>query len=144
MRSTFQHHLRPFGPHRFIVAEPYWFEWKKNGVRYRFNIPRGFRYDAASIPRFLWPIISPTELGYLAPAVHDFLIEQQGYVYLQQWSTYFGQWRPVEARFTRRQADRLFCRIMRNEGISRWKRRAAFRAVRLYGWAKRKLTGKEW
>lgn len=37
-------------------------------------IPKGFDTDLASIPRFLWAIISPSRSDFIAPAIlHDYL-----------------------------------------------------------------------
>jgi len=37
-----------------------------------FTIPKGFETDLASIPRFLWWFIAPTDWGILVPAIfHD-------------------------------------------------------------------------
>lgn len=39
-----------------------------------FTIPRNFKTDLASIPRFLWPIFAPQYSGFVAPAIlHDYL-----------------------------------------------------------------------
>ncbi|MEW8044190.1 MAG: DUF1353 domain-containing protein [Candidatus Sedimenticola endophacoides] len=45
-----------------------------------------------------------------------------------------GQWCATHGRWSRREADRLFARIMREAGVSRFKRRVAFIGVRLFGW----------
>lgn len=82
------------------------------------QIPAGFRFDAASVPRLVWPIISPTELGVVAPLVHDWLYRTGG----------------QQGRFSRRAADRIFKRHMRAEGVADWKVQAAYAAVRLFGW----------
>ncbi len=82
------------------------------GVR----IHPGFRFDLASIPRPLWLLIAPFELSIEAPLLHDYLYFHGG----------MGQ-------FTRKQADRLFLRVMKNEGIWAWRRWPAYLAVRLFG-----------
>lgn len=54
---------------------------KKNKT-YNFEIPKGYCYDGASIPRFFWRIIgSNTDNKFLIPAlVHDILCENHKYV----------------------------------------------------------------
>lgn len=79
-------------------------------------IPEGFTFDLASIPRFLWPLVGPFELSIEAPLVHDYLYRRGGLGY-----------------YTRRQADRIFREVMKEEGIAAWRRWPAWLAVRLFG-----------
>lgn len=80
-------------------------------------LPEGFTFDAASVPRLVWTIIAPVELGIVAPAVHDFLYRTGGDG---------GKW-------TRGEADGLFLDHMKAEGVGWLKRRAAWLAVRVGG-----------
>jgi hypothetical protein len=79
------------------------------------RIPAGFRYDLASIPRWLWPIIAPHELSLIAPLAHDWL------------------YRNHDARYTRPEADNLFRDLMRRERVPKWRRASAYAAVRAFG-----------
>lgn len=90
------------------------------------SIPRGFRFDLASIPRPLWALIAPFELSIAAPLVHDVLYRFKGMLPA-------GQVEPFH-RYTRAEADALFHDIMHREGVSWWRRRAAYAAVRSWGW----------
>lgn len=81
------------------------------------NIPAGFIFDAASVPRFFWAGISPTELGIVAPLVHDWLYRTGGQ---------YGA-------LSRSQADQIFLDHMKAEGVSAWRRWAAYAAVRIGG-----------
>lgn len=49
---------------------------------YKFDIPKGYCYDGATIPRFFWRIIgSNTDNTFLIPAlVHDVLCENHDYI----------------------------------------------------------------
>ena len=49
----------------------------KEGKEYSFNIPKGYCYDGASVPRFFWRIIgSNTDNKFLVAAmVHDYMCE---------------------------------------------------------------------
>ena len=49
---------------------------------YEFDIPKGYCFDGASIPRFFWRVIgSPTNNSFLIAAlVHDVLCENHQYV----------------------------------------------------------------
>ena len=54
----------------------------KKSKTYNFEIPKGYCYDGASIPRMFWRIIGPnTDNSFLIPAlVHDVLCENHGYI----------------------------------------------------------------
>lgn len=79
------------------------------------EVPHGFVFDFASIPRIFWSFIgSPTGKYGPAALIHDYL--------------YFTQ------TVKRHEADKIFYTIMRILGISRWRRSMMYFAVRLAGW----------
>jgi hypothetical protein len=82
-----------------------------------YQIPTGFTFDLASIPRLLWAFTAPFELSIAAPLVHDYLYQTGG----------------VYGRVTRKQADIKFKDLMKAEGVSLWRREIAYRAVRVFG-----------
>ena len=43
-------------------------------------IPNGYVFDAASIPRFLWPLLNPTGILLIPALVHDFGYEFSGFL----------------------------------------------------------------
>lgn len=55
---------------------------KKKNKKYNFEIPKGYCYDGASVPRFFWRIIgSNTDNKFLIAAlVHDVLCENHKYI----------------------------------------------------------------
>jgi Protein of unknown function (DUF1353) len=78
--------------------------------------PAGFWTNFASVPKILWPIIDPYDLGR-APVVHDYL--------------YFAGYRD-----DRDYCDEVFFEAMMVDGIDRWKCSVAYRAVSWFGgWA---------
>lgn len=89
-------------------------------------LPAGLRSDLASIPRALWALLAPFELSLAAPLVHDAIYRGQGMLPA-------GCCQPFH-RYTRAEADALFHDIMHREGVSWWRRRAAYAAVRSWGW----------
>lgn len=97
----------------FQATRPYQIEELGRTIR----VPAGFRFDAASVPRIVWSLISPTDLGVVAPLVHDWLYRTGG----------------QDGEFSRREADRLFKAHMRSEGVADWKVRLAYTAVRAFG-----------
>lgn len=78
------------------------------------EVPKGFVFDFSSIPRALWWLISPTELGDVGPLSHDHSYRTKNK--------------------TRKAADEQFLADMKADGIAKWKRNAAYSAVRAFGW----------
>ena len=65
-------------------------EDKKKNKKYNFNIPKGFCFDGASVPRFFWRVIgSNTDNKFLVPAmIHDFMCENHACIgYDMEFST---------------------------------------------------------
>lgn len=91
----------------------------------RLEVPAGFRFDLASVPRVFWALVAPFELSLAAPLVHDFLYRRAG---LPPRGSVVP-WRS----FTRAEADRTFCRLMARQGVAGWRLAAAFLAVRVAG-----------
>lgn len=119
-----------------VVVEPYpddegsWrLVWP---LRYRgrddsFVVPSGFVTDFASVPRLLWPIWSPYGTHTAAAIVHDWiyrtrpLLPARGSVSRSR-------------EITRREADGLFRRMMKELGTPAWRRWTMWLAVRAFGW----------
>lgn len=99
----------------WVVTED--FHYSGHGVT--LTIPRGFVTDLASIPRFLWRVIAPFELSLTAPVAHDLLYRSAGQI--------------QGLNLTRTQVDQLFLDIMKDEGVSWWRRTLAYRGVRIGG-----------
>ncbi len=121
--------------HCFRLTEDADYTWCHDTEEYdalRLQVPEGFRHDFASVPRLLWWFVSPVDLG-LASIFHDWLYRKGGRVVTLGRSRVDGTWREVEKPWSRFDADRLFARIMREQGISRLRRRTAFKAVQWLG-----------
>lgn len=89
---------------------------------------KDFVFDLASVPRFLWAIISSFDLSLIAPLYHDLLYRNGGRLP-------DGQLSPVKNppyRFTRKEADRILYELMKKAQVPWWKREAAYRAVRTF------------
>ena len=109
----------------YIVLEDYY------EPEARILIPEGFKCDHASIPRFLWSIICPTDLSDAAAVTHDYLFAHAGIptqYYLKE-DHYAG-----EKVFTKEESDGIFKRIMKREKVQKWKRRVAYFAVKYLAW----------
>ena len=59
-----------FAARRWLVSEDYflYIPWFNETL----FIPKGFKFDAASIPRLLWPLLSPTGILLTGSLFHDF------------------------------------------------------------------------
>ena len=123
----------------YIVQKDFTYEWVKDGFRQKLIIPTGFDFDLASIPAILWSItkIAPDRLRWTAPLIHDFLYEYKGKLpknSYKEWDKSLNGWVNNKDIWTRKNADRMFCRLMREDGIGWRHRRMAYRAVRAAGW----------
>lgn len=141
MKRLEQPDLRPWvteGQYRLYA--PYTYEWHgEDGILRAITIPTGFLCDLASVPRWLWTItgITPSGLIEAAALLHDFIYRNKGklprysYGMLKDgvWVDLYG------AKWGRIDGDKLFARVMREAGVSKSKRRAAYLGVRAGGWA---------
>jgi hypothetical protein len=84
------------------------------GIKY--TIPKGFKTDLASIPRFAWPIMSPAHSSLIRPAiVHDWFYR-------------------AYCEFDRKSTDLVFYHMLRNDGVGFIRARFMYYAVRMWGW----------
>ncbi len=90
-------------------------------IKRAYFIPKGFVTDFASIPRPLWWFASPTDYPVLrASLLHDYLYR-------------------TGHRIDRKYADKLFYKLMVEDGMPRWKAKLVYWAVRIF--AKRAWEG---
>jgi len=104
---------------------------------YRLVVPVGFEHDFASVPRPLWALVAPIDLG-LASIFHDWLYREGGRVATEEWTGPTpadpeGAWIRLDTPWRRDQADALFARIMREQGVVKWRRRVAYASVQTFG-----------
>ena len=123
----------------YLVLEPFTYEWKAEGKRYKLISPKGFQFDLASVPQVFWSPtgISPDRLRWTPPLIHDFLYEYKGNLpkgSYKIWDKNISGWVNCNDIWTRKNSDKMFCRLMREDEIHIIKRRMAYRAVRLGGW----------
>lgn len=79
------------------------------------TIRAGYPTDGASIPRVLWRLAHPFQPRFIASALtHDALYSSE--------------------LLPRNLADEIFRRLLREDGVPRWKARAMWLAVRGFGW----------
>lgn len=77
-------------------------------------VPKGFVTDFASIPRFLWPILSPWDVYCKACIIHDYLYRTK--------------------TCSRKLADQTMYEAAIVIGTPKWKAKTLYIAVRLFGW----------
>ncbi len=98
-------------------------------------LSKGFWYDLATIPRFCWIIIGPHELSPEATLIHDYLYISRGGKYKCSGEReIFGYIKTKGIRYSRKEADDLFLHMMKEAGVSWWRRLLGYFAVRLFAW----------
>ena len=132
--------LTPLSGGKYLLKENYAYEWSLSShVTRRLTIKAGFISDIASVPPVFWALGFPADGLHRAAAVmHDALYQARGHL-PSEWVVYRESIAgrdlvATPARFSRRDADRLFGRMMREAGVPQWRRRTMYRAVRLCSW----------
>jgi hypothetical protein len=127
----------PVSDKYYRLAEKYVYEWEINDCKNRIIIPSGFTYDGASVPRIAWTVsgLRPDGLIRASALVHDWIYRHKGKLPngSQQYLDDIGIWQDVYGFWTRKDADRLFARIMREAGVYKCKRRMAYRSACMFG-----------
>lgn len=78
-----------------------------------YTVPKGFKSDMASVPRFLWPLLPPHGRVKKAAILHDWLYSQP--------------------KIDRAFADLLFLEAMKSDGVPWLQRWAMYLGVRAFG-----------
>ena len=121
----------------YCLRGDYSYIWRSNKITYKITVPNGFIYDGTSVPRFLWSIfgIYPDGIHRPASLIHDFMYKNKGLVPDESYTSYFiDTWLITHHQWRRNDVDRLFCRMLRDLGVSKFKRRIMFYAVRIFGY----------
>ena len=127
----------PIKGDKYQLWSEYVYTWTIDDIPQRIRIPQGFEYDGASVPRAVWSIsgIRPDGLLRAAATVHDWMYRHKGKLpHMSHQMLKDGRWQPARHEWTREEADRMFGRLMREAGCSKWRRRAAYQAVKWFGW----------
>lgn len=111
-------------------------QFEVDGAPYSLLLRRGMRSDLASIPRAVWWLMAPFELTVEAALLHDRLYEAQGLLAAEECA-------PAPGVLTRKQCDAAFLGVMAERGVDRVRRRLAYQAVRAFGWASWRGTGRD-
>lgn len=100
------------------------------------EIPKGFKFDLSTIPRFLWGFIAPFELSIIAPLVHDFLYVNKGKLTINDQNLLCVSEEGdegIKVQISRLETDSIFLEHMKQEGVGFVKRWMAYFGVRLIG-----------
>lgn len=122
----------------YKLVEKYTYIWKAKGTTWQIIIPKGYKSDGASVPRLVWTLsgLTPDGLIRAAALIHDFIYDHSGQLPCGSFKYVVeGVWyNCTEIDWTRKEADQLFANIMKECGVSKFKRRVAYLAVRVGGW----------
>jgi hypothetical protein len=112
----------------FRLTDDYTASWLIDAKKYTIKIPRGFMWDGASIPQFLWSIIGFYPGGIMLPpsVVHDWIYICKGWLVNEEDGTIFYM--------SRKECDLLFRAHMIHVGMPDRKLNLAYKGVKWFGW----------
>ncbi len=116
---------------RVVLDAPLRFE--DDNITY--TIPKGFSNDLASVPLWLRSLAPPWQQSARPGVLHDYFYRRGGY-FLDE----------VIVPMSRLQADKIFQVALKSEGVSNFRARVMYRAVRWFAggaWENYRLGGKE-
>jgi hypothetical protein len=110
--------ITPIGKYQVELLEDF--------TRYGITVPKGYRFDGASIPRIFWSIFHP--FMYLKSSViHDYLYDEA--IFLYEYRQKY-----IEAHKLFKKADSVFLDALKED--DRNVAKLFYHAVRLYRWFK--------
>jgi hypothetical protein len=136
--------IKVIGDRLYQLSGDYSVYWQHETQWRKITVPDGFVCDGNSVPWFGRPLIpGDWTLGIEAVLVHDFLYHRKGRLHEREhlveadagfWVDPLHIGDGFRRAWTRHDADRLFGRLMREAGVPKARRRAAYRAVRIAVW----------
>jgi len=125
-----------WGRTAYVLNNDWCYKWEIEGRIRRINMPKGFIYDLASVPRAGALIgIHPDGLHRAAATIHDWIYEHEGELPKGSYQEFIdGEWVDLDDVWIRENADRIFCRIMKESGVGRKRRWIMFKVVHRLGW----------
>lgn len=104
---------------KFILNEPYYYTYGDREIM----IPSGFMFDGASVPRPFWSKFSPTGVLFIGSIIHDYAYDKK--------LLHFDYGPEIE--ITRKEADKLFKRVLDETNGLKLLNYLPYWAVRLFG-----------
>lgn len=133
--------MEVIGRGAYRLLDSYRYHWEHEGEKFRLTVKQSFRTDLASVPDWLHSFIGQEDLGLGPPIHHDALYRCGGDTWTSKWIDQMAlideeemTWINDMTPWSRHNADRLFGRMMREKKIKQWRRRMAYRGVRVFGW----------
>jgi len=108
----------------FVLDAPFVVTIKYEAI---LTAPFDMETDGASIPRFFWRLIGPPLTGKYRQAA---VIHDAGYIGELEWKQIPGG---RIRKYTRKEIDKLFLRLMKALKVPLWRRQLMYRAVRWFG-----------
>jgi hypothetical protein len=127
------------GNARYELEKDYSHRWYAEGHAWLIQIPAGFRLDGASVP-WIGTVLTGIQrdgLHRAAALVHDWIYRHAGQLPIRSFKRYspaIKDWMPMPVEWTREQADKLFANMLAESGVSKFRRRTMYLAVRAFGW----------
>jgi len=123
----------------FVLKSDFSTEWKAEGLKQQLNAEAGFEFDLASVPWLARAItgFTPSSFKWIGPLFHDLIYEYEGDLpqgSYRVWDNDIDGWVNSKKIWTRKNADRFFCRLMKDDGVGSKRRKMAYWAVRAGGW----------
>lgn len=106
-----------------VLHEPYTIRWRDLTL----TIPKGFRWDGASVPRIVRSLIDNDDCSEAGALGHDAIYKFNGYLPVD-WI------RPLGRVVSRLEGDQLLRDFMELEERPEWKEAAVYQGVRRFGW----------
>lgn len=129
----------------YELRTDYRYIWMHGGTEHRWTVPAGFLFDGASIPRLARIWLGPWSLGLGPPLIHDHGYRYRGVMPAGTHEVVRdGRWQVNRDPWSRSGLDRLMARMMREKGVPKFRRRMAYRAIRLGGWYPWLTVGEDW
>ncbi len=130
------------GKDEYLTYLPTTYEWTKGQAKFRLVIPAGQNTDLASAPWYaqLLGFKKEDERWHRASKVHDRLYERgkRGLPLpdgeYQYWNPITDKWENIlNPYWKRKEADKLFLKIMLEDKFTPWRAKTAYKAVRAFG-----------
>lgn len=147
MTSYFQPNIIPIGSRLYVLADTWTYRWYPKetlDVESLITVPEGFVYDGASIPRITWSLfgVTPDGVHRAAALVHDWIYTFDGDLppgsVMRKITMADGSIKVLDTidKWTRKDADRFFKKMLLETDMKRWKVECMYNAVRWFGWIK--------
>lgn len=118
------------------IVQDWSFETKLYGKNVKILIPKDFVFDGASIPRPLWPLLSPVGILMIPGLVHD-------YAYRYQKLIYECEGQVSVCKVGRAFSDKLFREISIQVNECRFTSYCSWLMLKCFGWAAWRSNRKE-